>query len=258
MSIKISNGGSAKPTAFITRGKKRLKQHNKSVYLDNGDEFEIELFNPRSHKVLAKIRINGNDFGSGIVLRPGERVFLERYINEARKFVFETYRVDAKDPDVQSAIADNGEVQVHFYQETFGSPITYYNTPSYNWYPPSHPIITTTGDPGICYRSNTNMIGQSAAFSDTASLYSSTFTGHDMVSESEETGRIEKGSHSDQAFENDQSSFSSISGWNQTWKILPISKKTYVQEELVVYCTKCGAKRKKSSHIFCPLCGTRY
>jgi hypothetical protein len=59
-----------------------------TVYLNNGDEFEIELFNPTISKVMAKIDLNGISIGPGVVLRPGERVFLERYINEAKKFLF--------------------------------------------------------------------------------------------------------------------------------------------------------------------------
>lgn len=78
--------GSVVPQSFITKGKQRLKQHIDTVYMNNGDEFEIELFNPTQQKVLAKIELNGKSIGSGIIVRPGERVFLERYLDEARKF----------------------------------------------------------------------------------------------------------------------------------------------------------------------------
>ena len=70
------------PVAYITKDKQRIKQYNNdTVFLEDGDEFEIELFNPTKEKVLAKISINGNFMDSGIVLRPGERVFLERYMD---------------------------------------------------------------------------------------------------------------------------------------------------------------------------------
>ena len=109
--------GSVVPQSFITKGKQRLKQHTNTVYLKNGDEFEIELFNPTQNKVLAKIEINGNNIGNGIVLRPGERVFLERYLDEAKKFLFETYVVNGNNKDVQNAIEKNGDVTVKFYDE---------------------------------------------------------------------------------------------------------------------------------------------
>ncbi len=103
------------PQSFITKSKQRLKQHVDTVYLKNGDEFEIELFNPTQNKVLAKIELNGVSIGSGIVLRPGERVFLERYLDDAKKFLFETYIVNGNNNDVQQAIAKNGDVTVKFY-----------------------------------------------------------------------------------------------------------------------------------------------
>jgi len=82
------------PTAHITVGKQRLKQNGSVVYLKDGDEFEVEIFNPQQNSVLAKLKINGNYIGGGgVVLKPGQRVFLERYLDEARKFKFETYEV---------------------------------------------------------------------------------------------------------------------------------------------------------------------
>ena len=50
-------------------------------------------------------------------MRPGERVFLERYLDEAKKFLFETYEVNSADPNVQRAIQNNGDVEIEFYQE---------------------------------------------------------------------------------------------------------------------------------------------
>ena len=84
-----ANYGSTEPTAFVTKGRQRVKQYNNdSVYLNNGNEFELELFNPTTSKVMAKIELNGISIGAGIVLRPGERVFIERYLDEAKKFMF--------------------------------------------------------------------------------------------------------------------------------------------------------------------------
>ncbi len=34
----------AVPQSFITRSKQRLKQHVDTVYMNNGDEFEINFF----------------------------------------------------------------------------------------------------------------------------------------------------------------------------------------------------------------------
>mgnify|MGYP000244376206 CR=1 FL=1 len=52
---------STKPNAWIVssndRGRKSIK--NGKVFLTDGDEFEIELFNPLTVSVLADIKLNG-------------------------------------------------------------------------------------------------------------------------------------------------------------------------------------------------------
>ena len=258
------------PTMYVTKDRQRVKQHSNFVYLNNGDEFEIELFNPTTKKVLAKISLNDISLGSGIVLRPGERVFLERYLDEAKKFIFETYNVDKSDPNVQRAIQNNGKVEVEFFDEY---------TPPYWVYDPT---ITITNNPGIFYYNNSGdvtfrgddfctftsnnieyggnesiNIGCSYDFNaDNISCYASTEAPKSL--DLQETGRIEKGAHSNQSFDYDNTSFNTFASWKRTWKILPLSQKVYTREEISVYCTGCGAKRKKSAHKFCPHCGSKY
>src|SRR4051812_2130373 len=95
--------------AFITKGKNRLKQNGNHVYLDNNEEFEIELFNPRTVTVMAKIKINGQLIpGGGLVLKPGQRYFLDRYLDRAKKFLFSTYEIDGGDAQAVAATALNG------------------------------------------------------------------------------------------------------------------------------------------------------
>ena len=45
----------------ITSNKNRIKQYESSVYLKDGQQFELEIFNPHQFKVLAKISINGKE-----------------------------------------------------------------------------------------------------------------------------------------------------------------------------------------------------
>jgi hypothetical protein len=73
-----------------------------------------------------------------------------------------------------------------------------------------------------------------------------------------ETGRIEKGSVSNQGFTYDSTTFNTWWSWSSEWKILPMSQKLIVQEDLKVYCTKCGVKRKRDSFKYCPNCGNKY
>ena len=83
------------PSAFVTVNKQRLRQNGKLVYMKDQTEFEIELYNPTKEKIMAMIEMNGTPIsGSGIILKPGQRVFLERFLDEEKKFLYETYVVD--------------------------------------------------------------------------------------------------------------------------------------------------------------------
>lgn len=272
--------GSSAPQSFITKGKHRLKQHIDTVYLNNGDEFEVELFNPTPTKILAKIEMNGNSIGAGIILRPGERIFLERYLDEAKKFLFETYEVEGGSEEVKNAIAKNGDVVVRFYDE---QKITTFNTVNYqpwmgttlsNTLSGSSTGIatftttggnfnsTTTTNPNVnsTYTSgNTAFFNSSVSNNTLGGLTTHTRTLNDAVmSNISETGRVEKGSNSDQSFVTDYSNFSSYPSSSNWWKILPNSQKLVTREDLVTYCAECGSKRKKDTHKFCPSCGTKF
>ena len=226
--------GSVVPQSFITKGKQRLKQHIDTVYMNNGDEFEIELFNPTQQKVLAKIELNGKSIGSGIIVRPGERVFLERYLDEARKFLFETYVVNGDDENVQNAIQKNGDVIIKFYDQYYSNfDYTYSNVINGNF----NCAFTTTNT--TSFNSNDKLCFPS-------------------LENLKETGRVEKGSKSDQTFNTDSTIFNSFPTKSDWWKIKPNSTKVMVREDLVVYCTECGSKRKKDSYRYCPTCGTKY
>ena len=122
MNNTLTSGGIATCTAQITRKKNRLKVYANSkpnqVFLNNGEEFEIELFNPKTSPVLAKISINGDLISTrGIVLYPGQRVFLERFIDTPKKFAFSTYEVSGDSKESKAAIALNGMIKVQFFDE---------------------------------------------------------------------------------------------------------------------------------------------
>jgi hypothetical protein len=122
------------PEAYVAQGKNRLKQNGSNVYLNNGDNFEIELFNPRTFSVLVKIKLNGSYIpGGGLVLRPGQRYWLDRYLDVARKFVFNTYEIASGDVAAQVAAAQNGLVQIEFYDEQGSNPLTVTNTGGFTY-----------------------------------------------------------------------------------------------------------------------------
>lgn len=119
---KTTNDGLPMPTANIAINKSRIKVYGKksnvpTYYLKKGQEFQIELFNPTKDTICAKISLNGKPIAQGgLVLKPAQRVFLDRYIDVARKFKFDTYEV-ANTAESRKAIEDNGDFKVEFYKE---------------------------------------------------------------------------------------------------------------------------------------------
>jgi len=255
------------PTAHITVGKQRLKQNGSVVYLKDGDEFEVEIFNPQQNPVLAKLKINGNYIGGGgVVLKPGQRVFLERYLDEARKFKFETYEVNAKSKEVQEAIKNNGVVEVEFYEENpYGGSITFTNEHGDYGYFGGY---NTTGGNIKLYNTTTNLTsGNNSYFTNTSynlnnnvDYNTSQNLGKSLLTDRfKETGRVEKGGSSNQEFTSVNMDFNSFPSSYSTWRLMPMSEKPVEASEVnVLYCTNCGSKRKKDNHKFCPHCGTKF
>ena len=275
------------PCAYISKDRKRLKQFGQTVYLNNGDEFELELFNPSSTTVLAKIKLDGSYIsGGGIVLKPGQRVFLERYLDDARKFKFETYEVDGTSNEVLDAISGNGDVVIDFFDEykqpVWNNPITYvggsFGGPTHTYY--NNPF-TVNGGSSTFTTTNVNYSSTNTAgvnFNNTS--ISNTFEGPnirskrgilkskpnsrsevtmDMLSmDSIETGRVEKGGSSDQSFKTVDKTFNHYTCSTSIWKILPVSQQVFEKQDLKVYCSNCGKKRKKDSDKFCSSCGNKF
>jgi hypothetical protein len=229
--------------AFITKRKQRLKQINRNIYLKDGDEYEIELFNPNPSYILAKIKIDGDYLsGGGIVLRPGERVFLERFLDSNNKFVFKTYNVDGE-AEYVGALRNNGLVEVEFYLEKQNSMLYGNSTLTIATATPTYTLFG-----GTTY--TTNNVNLTTSTTSNSTTY---------LSKPIETGTTEKGSNSNQKFTNSDRSFEFSSFLTTIWKILPESQKQYDANELnVLYCGECGSKRKKDTHKFCPHCGTKF
>ena len=266
---------SDKPCAYITKGRQRIKQFGQNVYLKDGSEFEIELYNPSRQTVLSKIKINGEFInGGGIILKPGERVFLERYLDVPHKFKFETYTVDETN-ETMNAIANNGDVEILFYnEEEIIATLTY-------------PSITygSTTYPNTTYASNTNTVSRNMSLDESLNIFHNTSLSNSGLnlysvsdnggktyinkfdkkprlrpnqnkkSKSVETGRVEKGSSSDQEFKTVSKNFNSWAVSTSVWKILPDSQRPVEKTDLINKCPKCSTKLKKTSWKFCPECG---
>ena len=247
MNYTTNNVGN--PTAHITRKKSRLKIYNgNTVFLNDKDNFEFEIHNPTQKSVLCKIRLNGEYISTGgVVIRPGQRVFLERFLDTNNKFEFSTYEV--KDTSLnRTAIDLNGDVRIEFYNEQ-----TY--QPNYSLYVLNGSSSTvSTGSP---YYGNMTFTTSSSApmayYSNTSSV--SSLVGEPTLSKkSIETGRVEKGEKSKQNFTNSYQNFEYNVSHQISLKILPLSNKNKTTEDIKYYCTECGTKTK-SKYKFCPSCG---
>lgn len=161
---------SAKPSAWIVspndKGRKSIKSGK--VFLNDGDEFEIELFNPLTVSVLADIKLNGQSISkTGLVVKPGQRVYLDCFIDDKKKFKFSTYEIE-NSGEALDATQNNGLLEVFFYKEDV---ITLDNWKSKfdriiveKWYPvyyPSYPVYPYYNRPSIWYGTNSPTIGGS-------------------------------------------------------------------------------------------------
>lgn len=284
----VVNSRDQKPEAWVAVSNNRQKNYgsdNDLVYLEDGQEFQIELFNPTQISYLAKIYLNGKLISSsGLVIKPGQRYFLDRHIDEKKKLLFSTYDVDDA-PEVRKAIKNNGKIKVEFYPEVFmnnlwsntsttyvpynqqwnGNNLTIPNNPitwattfgRTNTYfsGDSNPITTTnlnytsTNTGGITFSTANSISGNSVTFSSNTGEIKCSTAG------SFETGRIEKGEKSDQSFGSDYGSYSSIWSYCSEYTIMPRSVKPVEVSEIRSYCTGCGTRMKKKTWKFCPNCG---
>ena len=234
----------AEPTAHITVKKQRVKQNGKNVYLDNNTEFELELYNPTDTKLKATIEFDGNLLStSGIVLRPGERIFLDRYLDVDRKFLYETYEVKDTEQN-REAIDNNGLVKVRFYQkQSWQNPSIFSGSNAYltrNW--------------GLNNSGYVN--GNGVTFTTTGMNLVSEVSNSYKANDTVETGRVEMGDKSNQVFQSEYDMYYAWSSWETSWKILPKSQELKTSKDLIQKCNRCNTKLK-SNWKFCPECGTQ-
>ena len=252
------------PSAWIVnsndRGRKSIKKGK--VYLSDKEEFVIELYNPLQDCVLADIKLNGNSISkSGLVLNPGQRFYLDCFIDDKKKFIFDTYEVDDTDETTQ-AIAKNGLLEVFFYKESvvtlqnwsdrFSRILTTRTYPY--WVYPSYPYwggTVTIGAP-YCGKgttntfTTTNLTGGSIDLSNNTSTGNAYYSSNTMAINSSyssnigsvkntssiETGRIGKGDNSKQKFESVDMDFDKYYIASTILQILPESRRPIETKEI--------------------------
>lgn len=264
-----------KKMAQLSINKSLLKEYSTNedsrvVYMDNNDEFQIQLFNPEQFTVGITFTFNGKDMDGMLVLKPGERVWLERYLDNQVKFKFSTYEVDDNDVQVKHAISNNGNITVKFYKERVSSRIktNIYNTLNVLWKEsplisnqntytvPSYDTVVTCSDTNNNVLLTNNVTNCCCASID-GNTYNKALYKTNVNNTTIETGRIENGGYSNQKFETVNNEFENYPFKTEYIKILPKSMKPYTTSDLnKIYCTNCGRKLN-SKFKFCPYCGEK-
>ena len=254
-----------KPSAWIVtpndKGRKSIKSGK--VFLEDKEEFEIELFNPLTVSVLADIKLNGQSISkTGLVVKPGQRVYLDCFIDDKKKFVFSTYEIDGGLESLE-ATQNNGLLEVFFYKEDV---ITLDNWRSHfdkviveRWYPVYYPTYRsypwnniycggsfgtggygttlTNGIIGNTTTTNVDLSNLNIGGSNNMTPINSSYTSDSNVSyggttvnnlfsmSNLETGRVEKGEVSKQKFTEVEMDFEKNYISSTIIQILPESRK---------------------------------
>lgn len=271
--------------AKIAINKSILKEYSNQnddriVYLEDGSEFQVQLFNPYDYVIGVSVNLNVDIYNIShdnlIVLKPGQRVWLERYVDKPKKFAFSTYEVGTSQ-EVKNAISKNGNVVIAFFKEKEKDENI---NISKNWYAYSNDDLnrkisidipktidtyyttSATATNGVDNaRFLSTCLGNNCT-SASISTYASTIEASSVRSAAPtrqhiETGRVEAGSHSDQSFTYTDYVFESWPFKKEVIKLLPKSRKpTYAEDLVKRYCTGCGHKINPKFK-YCPYCGAR-
>jgi hypothetical protein len=251
---------STKPSAWIVtpndKGRKSIKSGK--VFLEDKEEFEIELFNPLTVSVLADIKLNGQSISkTGLVVKPGQRVYLDCFIDDKKKFKFSTYEIE-NSGEALDATHNNGLLEVFFYKEDvitldnwqgkFDRIIVekYYPYNPYPWHNPytvwygtgsptiggscvttnlTNGVIGTTTTSNAYYSSNNDVNCSYTSNSVDLSKMNRSLSNNMTPINSIETGRVEKGEVSKQKFTEVDMDFEKHYIASTIIQILPESRK---------------------------------
>lgn len=313
---------------------------NNTIFLEDRQEFAIRLFNPLSEKVGVHIGLNKKFSNNLLILNPGEVATLDRFVDDKKRMIFETYTYDKGNESSKKAVESNGIVEVKFFKEKIQPTLNYTDssttidwvnlnlpdsnylylsgstgnigigstTPNTNinfnmdfskdyWFPSGGgyaPDIDTSGESkkgkgkrkrkskGLPHYKSTKLSGiltntdtkNSNSRTYTAQQYSATLGnvagmgavcnplsyGQFDLEESiakvdlEETGRIEKGTNSEQDFHRVEIEFELHPFHTVEFNLKPISQKGQHETEIREYCPTCKYRVRNNKWNFCPKC----
>jgi hypothetical protein len=267
----------------------KSSESDRTVYLNDGTEFQIYLKNPFQNHLGIKIYVNNKSIGNMLVLRPGQSFWLDRFVNENSKFLFSTYQIEDTN-EMRYATSQNGKVKIEFFHEreqiSFQPCVFTYSGNDYlNGY--GNTICSSKtklcNDVSTCYYSSSVTTGDagdnsyhltasgdlnldSAASTITASSATRSLSKKSIDKQANkavdhnlslETGRVEKGGRSNQEFETCDIDFEYYPFQTENILILPNSRKQVRTEDVRrKYCSQCG-KKVSPKDKFCSNCGAK-
>lgn len=247
MKVQAKKGANL-PGAWIVnpkdKGRKSIKSDS-NIYLENNEEFQIELFNPLKECILADIRLNGQSISkTGLIVKPGQRFYLDCFVDDKKKFIFQTYQVENNETTLES-IENNGVMEVFFYKEQAISinnwrdkykefivrePWWYPINPWNPWYYTGSTIsytntlgnYTTNSSNSFTLTSGSDLTLSNCSFNSISGEINCSYTAN---LDSIETGRVEKGITSQQQFMEVDMDFEKNYIHHIVYNLLPTSRK---------------------------------
>jgi hypothetical protein len=263
------------PIANIACCGNRIKSYHhegeERIYLEDGTEFELEFYNDSGDYVKADITINGKQQSSSLVLRPYQRFYLDRFMDEKKKFKFNTFLTGNDDIEkLKEIIEKNGRIKVEFYQESKPFPPITWTSHTYDTCDgggtgnPIFPDTLTFGDMDMSRGMSSGGGNQSLSKGINCCNYSANIKMKNDPDEIE-SGRIESGKKSKQDFVTTDRQFSMFATATFEYHIMPISHKpkkakrrdVIIADDIRTYCPGCGRRLKKGWN-FCAGCGHRF
>ena len=286
------------PSAIVTvNGSEKKIYDNNQIFLNPNDNFEFRFFNPLQEKLGIEIIFNGQKKDKSLlILKPGEDVSIDRFMNDKKKMKYSTYFIDGNNEQAVKATEKNGLVEFNFYKEklwnnynydwssynsTFTSGSTYNSTftsgSSTSTGLPHYGNTTTLrnvngmGNVSVGDISPTNTLGVYGSIGDSGTFttnFSDTFNGAFTTTnisnsnsrgytKSLETGRVEKGETSNQDFKEIDLDFETTPFHSINYELKPQS--TYISDiaETRNYCGQCSYRIRKKHWRYCPKCGDK-
>ena len=257
--------------AKIAISKNLIKEYKSSnsertVYLNDGTEFQIYLKNPYQTHLGIKIYVNNQAIGGNmLVLKPGQNFWLDRFLNDNKKFLFSTYDVE-NTQEMRYAINNNGKVRIEFFHEKDDTPYfttaplkTTFDWTNYNITCSSSKSYNTPINTYYCSTGDIRGLSANAATNSklTSMSYDTSVSATKTDDLSLETGRVEKGGVSRQEFDYCDINFDYYAFKTENILILPLSRKQiHAEETRRRYCSQCG-KKVNPKDKFCSNCGAK-